>query len=603
VAHDPDERWLKLAQAVSNGEQVDWDHLSQQPGDEQENGVVRALRAVEEIARVHKSSAPTATGAVEPNQQPSDPHRWKHLEIIERVGQGTFGAVYRAREGGLDREVALKLLWPRAGDTLIHPSRVLKEARMLARVRHPNVVTVYGAESVDGRVGLWMEFIQGRTLEDLLTAHGSFGAREAAAIGIDLCHALAAVHGVGLLHRDVKCRNVMREEGGRIVLMDFGASAEATVTQVGLRTDLTGTPVYLAPELFNGGRPSAASDVYSLGVLLYHLVSGGYPVEGATREDIRRAHARRERRRLCDSRPNLPDSFVRVVECALAFEPAERYQTAGAFADELAASVGFPVPQPDPEPRPGSWLNRRELVAAAAVLTVSLAALIVWWIVSSGSRERDRINASAMESIKPSVDAILPDPASYEIGAQFQAKRGDRSERLRPGDRLAPGDQLFLDVQTSKPTYLYIVNQDEQGESYLLFPLLDVSVPNPLQPGTTQRLPRTPAGEPFFWKVTSSGGREHIFVFASPTRLQEFERILSTLPRPRLDRPVVELPPRAVGTLRGIGGLAKATERRPAAAPSPFPFTTPLPESAERARGYWARELVLENPKDRIPHP
>ncbi len=390
MVHDSDERWLKLAQAVSSGERVDWDHVAQQSGDEQESGVVRALRAVEEIARVHKSSVPTVSAAADPPQRPSDPHRWRNLVIIQRVGHGTFGAVYRAREEGLDREVALKLLWPRAGDTLIHPSTVLKEARMLARVRHPNVVTVYGAESVDGRVGLWMEFIQGRTLEDLLTAHGPFGAREAAPIGIDLCDALAAVHGVGLLHRDVKCRNVMREEGGRIVLMDFGASAEATVTQRGLRTDLTGTPVYLAPELFESGGPSAASDVYSLGVLLYHLVSDGYPVEGATREDIRRAHERRERRRLRDSRPNLPDSFVRVVERALAYEPSERYQTAGAFADELAASVGFPVPQPDHEPRYASALDlkrslewsiephvqpraRRRMTAVLAAVCMALA--------------------------------------------------------------------------------------------------------------------------------------------------------------------------------------------------------------------------------------
>src|SRR4029450_9034755 len=116
----------------------------------------------------------------------------------------------------------------------------------------------YGAESIDGRVGLWMEFIRGRSLEDLLKAHGSYGAREAATIGIDLCHALAAVHGAGLLHRDVKCQNVMREEGGRIVLMDFGAGAELSLHRLATQDDVAGTPLYLAPELFGGDRPSVS---------------------------------------------------------------------------------------------------------------------------------------------------------------------------------------------------------------------------------------------------------------------------------------------------------------------------------------------------------
>ena len=108
---------------------------------------------------------------------PPDCERWRHLRILERVAEGTFGVVYRARDEGLDREVALKLLSPRRGDTPGATSATLHEARLLARVRHPNIVTVYGAEAVDGRVGLWMEFVHGRTLEDLLSAQGPFGAR------------------------------------------------------------------------------------------------------------------------------------------------------------------------------------------------------------------------------------------------------------------------------------------------------------------------------------------------------------------------------------------------------------------------------------------
>src|SRR5207244_2811767 len=100
---------------------------------------------------------------------------------------------------------------------------VIDEGRLLARIRHPNVVTVHGADRIDGRVGLWMEYIHGRTLERSLAEQGPFSAPEAGEIGIQVCRALAAVHQAGLLHRDIKAQNVMREDGGRLVLMDFGA--------------------------------------------------------------------------------------------------------------------------------------------------------------------------------------------------------------------------------------------------------------------------------------------------------------------------------------------------------------------------------------------
>ena len=104
--------------------------------------------------------------------------------------------------------------------------RVLHEGRLLARVRHPNVLTVFEAETREGRVGICMEFIKGQTLDQVLGKQGPFGAREALLVGLDLCRALAAVHNSGLVHRDVKAQNVMREEGGRIVLMDFSSGQE-----------------------------------------------------------------------------------------------------------------------------------------------------------------------------------------------------------------------------------------------------------------------------------------------------------------------------------------------------------------------------------------
>src|SRR6266567_893615 len=154
------------------------------------------------------------------------PSQWGPFRLIERVGQGGFGQVYRAWDLTLEREVALKLLLPRGLDVDEDAKSVLREARLMARVRHPNVVPVYGVDCHDGRVGFWSDFVRGKTLSAQLAAQGPFGYREAAVIGIELGKALSAVHAAGLLHRDIKTANAMREEGGRILLMDFGLTDE-----------------------------------------------------------------------------------------------------------------------------------------------------------------------------------------------------------------------------------------------------------------------------------------------------------------------------------------------------------------------------------------
>ncbi|MBZ5625885.1 MAG: protein kinase, partial [Acidobacteriia bacterium] len=220
---------------------------------------------------------------------------------------------------------------------------LLQEARMLARLRHPNVVTVYGVDRHDGRSGVWMDFVEGDTLAAIVEERGSFGAMEALLAGLDVCRALAAVHQCGLLHRDIKAQNVMRERGGRIVLMDFGLGHEAAD---GASAQFGGTPVYIAPELFEGGLATVRSDLYSAGVLLFYLVTRAYPVEGATLEALRTAHSSHTAKTLRDLRPDLPSSFVRAVEKAIAPEPSRRYATAGQMTAALEAALGtrrFPL--------------------------------------------------------------------------------------------------------------------------------------------------------------------------------------------------------------------------------------------------------------------
>ena len=194
--------------------------------------------------------------------------QWGPLRIIEQVGRGTFGDVYRAWDTRLDREVALKIL--RRPESGSDSTTVIEEGRLLARIRHPNVVTVYGAERINGRVGVWMEFVHGPTLEDELREHGPFDADRVVLIAVELGGALAAVHRAGLLHRDVKTHNVMRDRDGRLLLTDFGSGEllerESAATAVG-------TPLFAAPEVVAGQPATRQSDIYSLGVLLYRLAT------------------------------------------------------------------------------------------------------------------------------------------------------------------------------------------------------------------------------------------------------------------------------------------------------------------------------------------
>ena len=307
---------------------------------------------------------------------------WGGMRLIEELGRGSFGRVYRAWEDTLAREVALKVIrLPRPDVELAQ--LYLREGRMLARVRHQNVVAVYGALHQGEEIGLWMELIRGRRLADIVREDGPFGADEATVVGISLCHALSAVHGAGLLHRDLKAHNVMREEGGRIVLMDFGAGRDASNAPG--TGDYSGTPLYMAPEVLAGREASTASDVYSLGVLLYFLVTRAYPIEGGTTAEIVTAHGFGRRIRLADRRADLPDQFVRVVERAIDPSLQRRYPSAGAMLEDLSAAVAGLSPERRAELLPRGEQHSVAGEFARSGRRVQRSPLVTWTTLSIGT--------------------------------------------------------------------------------------------------------------------------------------------------------------------------------------------------------------------------
>ena len=567
-------RLLTLLTSVSDGVEVDWDKEEAASESDADRHMIRSLRVV---AKMTKSRTLDATE----KSSFRDVHPGRHgtFDLLEPIGGGTYGWVWRARDLRLDRLVAIKIL-EEGGPWL-------EEARRLATVRHPHVVTIYSIDSLNGQPALVMELIQGRTLDRILEESGRLGASELASWGSDLCRALAAVHGAGIIHQDVKAQNVMREEGGRIVLMDFGGRG--------------GTPRYMAPELFEGAPPSTRSDIYSLGMLLYHLATGAFPTNARTMDELKRAHAAGALKPVLDMRPDLPPRLATVIDNAVHPDPARRWPSAG---DMERALRGGAEPQslgttsvPDPAYR--KWT--KPVIAAAFVFA---AALLTWQMIAhrNPSLPEHVVNHAASPQNPSTASPFIP-AGSYSIEAAFYRGRHQRV-RLDKGDRVAPGDSVSLRIHTSTSLHVYVVNEDDAGNAFLLFPSPGLVPENPLPAETSIVLPGKHDDEPFYWQVTSGGGTEHLLVIASPRPLPALDKELSALSRPQPGAPIrfAELP-RSLDLVRGLGGLVndspghsvpQATDQAPAN--RLFELAEPLEDEPDTTSGVWMRRLELENP-------
>jgi serine/threonine-protein kinase len=368
----------QILERIADGQPVDWEHAERGVADG-EREVLRHLRVLSALGETHQSvpsslEAVTSSNVVaSPSAMttalPSTPQRWGRYRLVRQIGRGSYGVVYLARDDDLERDVAIKLLHL----SFALRSDVKAEGRTLAAVRHPNVVTVYGVEESGAQLALCMEYIHGRTLDDIVRSDGPMNAEEAVVAGQAIGRALAAVHHVGILHRDVKARNVMRERAGRYVLMDLGAGLQADAPASGN----VGTPIYMAPELLEGAAATRQTDVYALGVLLYFLVTGSYPVSGKSSDEIRAAHRSGQRFPLHERRPDLPDAFVRAVERATAPRADERYDSPMALLRDLNAAATPASNSTDTAvmPAPAGWVVVARQTAIAAV-TMAVVVLL-----------------------------------------------------------------------------------------------------------------------------------------------------------------------------------------------------------------------------------
>jgi tRNA A-37 threonylcarbamoyl transferase component Bud32 len=331
---------------------------------------------------------------------PSDGQRkLGKFELIERIGMGAFGTVYKARDSQLGRIVAIKV--PRSGSLAGKEDldRFMREARSVAQLRHPSIVSVYDVGQTDDLPYLVSEFVEGLTLADLLTARQRTP-REAAELIAAVADTLQYAHDHGIVHRDVKPSNILLDKEGKPHLMDFGlAKRDAGEVTMTLDGQVLGTPAYMSPEQAGGEghKVDGRSDIYSLGVILYELLTGALPFQGSTRALLHQVQ-HEDPRQPRSVNKSVPRDLETICLKSMGKDPGQRYATAHELAEDLRRFLaGEPI-----KARPMSsfrrtvrWFRRRREVAwmlagavAAVILIGTLGILFAPEDHSEGARNQ-----------------------------------------------------------------------------------------------------------------------------------------------------------------------------------------------------------------------
>jgi non-specific serine/threonine protein kinase len=334
-------------------------------------------------------------------------------EIVELVGAGGMGEVYRARDSRLNRDVALKTLPLDAADADAG-RRLIREARHASILKHPNVCTIHEIGEADNIPFIVMEFVDGRSLHEIEN-EGPVGTDDALRYGIQVADALDHAHSRGIIHRDLKSSNVVVEQGGRAIVLDFGLAKRlpsrdgSTESFTNVHHGPVGTLSYMAPEVLRGIKADVRSDIWSLGVLLYRLVSGELPFAGQTTFETSSA--------ILGDHPKPPRGAVPlalrlVIERCLAKDPEQRYQSAADVRTDLQSMLqrrGWRVAA-------GLLIPSRRFVAAAAAVAICTVALVLGlaWL---GTGARDSPGTIGTVAVLPLEDATRdPEKAFYASG-------------------------------------------------------------------------------------------------------------------------------------------------------------------------------------------
>lgn len=263
-----------------------------------------------------------------------------HYKIVDLLGSGAMGTVHSAIDTLIDREVAIKSLRPELTRDDDFVSRFRAEAKSLARLNHPNIATLF-APIIDGaQLHLVMELVRGKSLEDILRGRGRpLAPRESLAIIAQAADGLSYAHEMGVVHRDIKPANLLVSDDGRVKIMDFGIARVQGSVRLTRTGTAVGTPLYMSPEQCRGGEGDERSDIYSLAIVLYELLSGAPPFQGATEYELIQAQISQAPAPLVPRIPGVTPGLESAVMTALAKKPEQRFASMRAFSDALGATA------------------------------------------------------------------------------------------------------------------------------------------------------------------------------------------------------------------------------------------------------------------------
>jgi hypothetical protein len=311
--------------------------------------------------------------------------------ILADAGAGGMGVVYRARQDGLDRTVALKMLKPALADSDRARARFAREAAALSLVRHPNVVTVHAVLASDAVVAYAMEWVEGSTLARALATNGPMDGRAVAALGAAVAGALQAVHAQQLVHRDVKPANILLRADGTPLLSDFGLVRDRVSSLQTGEGQFIGTAGYAAPEQLAGEQAAIGpwTDIYGLGATLYHALTGSPPIAPCSTAEMRRRATAADYLPILAARPDVATGLAAVVQKAMHPEPHQRYAAAAEMAADLERCLRGVPSTAGAAAAMGRRRRLPRLATFAALLAVALAVALAAW--SGERRQRQRV--------------------------------------------------------------------------------------------------------------------------------------------------------------------------------------------------------------------
>jgi Tol biopolymer transport system component len=458
-----------------------------------------------------------------------------HYKIIKKLGSGGMGDVYRAHDTKLGRDVALKVLPSEAASDPARRKRFEREARAIASLKHPNIVTIYSVEEVDGTHFLTMELVEGATLSALIPRNG-MPLEQFLEYGVSMADGISYAHEQGITHRDLKPANVMLDVDGRVKILDFGlakllqSEPDPDADQTEMDNDtaegvVMGTVAYMSPEQAQGQALDHRSDIFSLGVLFYEMITGARPFDGDNKISTISSILRDEPVPVHEVKASLPRHLARIVKRCLAKQPTRRYQSALDLRNDLEELKGevesgeILTTGEMAAVRPAAATRPKWLMPVVAVGALAIIAVVVVLMMSQrrGAPQTATAPAAVMEMIPITSDGHSSEATISADGRYVAYVTRDERDRQALGYTQVSTGSAVTVVPAQDDVFLWDPMFSPDGE-YIYF-IRGVTGPErpalhrvPVLGGTPQKVREHVNGRPSF----SPDGTEYVFLRSSP---------------------------------------------------------------------------------------